>query len=496
MCGTAVVTLTSLPSADPVGLLVQAMDALAAQVPAQLPPAAALERTRVLLAQSERMKTLALQGLGDVESRDLYALEGAPTTSAWVRAQDVAGVDQREVAMARRLSTVPVVEGELLAGRLSSECGVKVTTAVAKARPFLDQLDGRIDGQPAEETLYGVLVDGVCSLLAEQTGGAPASDPEQGALRAELETIFDADLSQRARVEAALVVFAQRCKPGMLASGLALLLDTLLPNEHDKRAAKADDEAGCDLRRKSAGSGWTISGDLDDETGEMLDVVLRAQRDVDPENVTDTDAHRAAADDPDLTGLDPCYWPQARPRPRSLRERNHAALKAALRLLLGSGALGLRDKVAPHVSVVVENDFLHGVPGALPARTASGARWSRRQVRRLLSDSVFTRMVRDASHRIIEVSHTERTLKGFERRILHAQWGSTCAGATCCRGPATGDRLVPHHPELFSRTGTTSLHEAIPLCEQEHFQLHDGKLIKLKDGRWLGPDGWVGQRSA
>lgn len=484
-------TVTSLPVADPVALLVRAVDALAAQTPADLAPAVALERTRVLLAQSERLKTLGLQGLADVETRELYALDGAPTTSAWVKAQDVAGVDRREVALARRLSSVPVVATELLAGRLSSEAGTKVSTAVAKARPFLDRPDGLIDGMPGEESLYGTLVDGVCTLLAEQTGGDLAADPEQGGLRAELEEIVAAAVSQRDRVEAALVVFAQRCAPGMLSAGLELLLDALLPAEHDKRAAKADDEVGLDLRRKIGGSGWRVNGDLDDETGEMLDVVLRAQREVDPDNVTDTDAHRAAADQPDLEGLDPCQWPAALARPRSRRERNHDALKSALQLLLGSGALGLRDKVAPHVSVIVENDFLHEVPGALPARAASGARWSRRQIRRLLSGSVFTRMVRDASHRIIEVSHTERTLKGFERRVLHAQWGSTCAGQACCRGPATGDRLIPHHPELFSKTGTTSLEEAIPLCEQEHYYVHHGTLIKLKDGRWLGPDGWV-----
>ena len=489
-------TVTSLPSADPVLMLVAAVDALAGQVPADLPPAVALERLRVLLAQGERLKTLGLKGIADVETRKLFAVEGSPSTSAWVKAQDVSGVDRREVALARRLSSVPVVAGELMAGRLSAEAGGKVSTAVAKARPFLDQPDGLIDGLPGEQSLYGALVDGVCSLLAEQTGGAPASDPEQGALRAELEAIVGAGVSQRERVEAALVVFAQRCAPGLLGSGLALLLDSLLPAEHDKRAAKADDEVGLDLRRNSVGSGWRISGDLDDETGEMLDVVLRAQRDVDEQNVADTDAHRAAANEPDLEGLDPAQWPEAFARPRSRRERNHDALKAALKVLLGSGALGVRDKVAPHISVIVENDFLHGVPGALPARTAAGARWSRRQIRRALSGSVFTRMVRDARHRIIEVSHTERTLKWFERRVLHAQWGGTCAGASCCRGPATGDRLIPHHPELFSTTGTTSLAEAVPLCEQEHYYVHHGRLIKLKDGRWLGPDGWVGQQES
>ncbi len=490
------ITLLS-PAAGPEQALVVALDTLAAEVPSALPEAAALERTRVLLASLDRLTTLTLRAVSDVETRGLHVLEGAPTTTAWVKAQSVTGIDRREIALARRLRSVPVVEQELLAGRLSANAARQVAAAVAKARPFLDRPDGHIDGQPALPALYGVLVDGVSELLAEQTGGALPSDPEQSALRAELERIVDSDAPERDRWEAGLVVFAQRCEPGLLASGLALLLDALLPAEHDKRAARADDEAGFDLHRKTGGSGWTVHGDLDDETGEMLDVVLRAERAVDPDNPVDTDAYRAAAEEPDLAGLDPAHWPAALARPRSLRSQRHAALRAALRRLLDSGALGLRDKAAPHVGVVVSLDFVQHVPGALPGRAVSGARWSRQQVRRLLCQGSFTRFVVDARRRVVEASHTQRTLTAVERQILHLQWGGTCAGAGCTRGPATGHRLVPHHAQLFSQTGVTSLDDAVPLCEQDHHHLHDDRRpIKLKDGRWIGPDGWMHARSA
>ena len=56
---------------------------------------------------------------------------------------------------------------------------------------------------------------------------------------------------------------------------------------------------------------------------------------------------------------------------------------------------------------------------------------------------------------------------------------------------------MPHHGDLFSHTGVTSLDDAVPLCKQDHHYLHDDRLLlKLKDGRWIGPDGWVRQRTA
>jgi hypothetical protein len=492
-------TIVGLPPSPPDGLaaLVAAVDAVAEQRPVETVGAAALGRARVLLEQGERLRVLALAAVADVESRQLHAIEGAPTTSSWVQQQSGAGLDRAEVALSRRLGSLPVVERELLGGRLSTAAGALVAAAVAKARPFLDRPDGLIDGQPALPTLYGVLVDGVCQLLTEQTGGAPADDPDQAVLRAELEAIVDADLSERARLEAGLVLFAQRCAPTALRSALALLVDALLPAQHDARAQQADEQAGLDLYRKPGGSGWLVHGDLDDECGELLDTVLRAERAVDPDSPADTDAYRAAADDPDLTGLDPEHWPAALARPRSRRRQRHDALRNGLRRLLDGALLGTRDKAVPHVLVTVGLDFVQGVPGALPGRAMSGARWSREQVRRVLCAGAFTRMVLDAGRRVVEVSHTQRTATAVERQVLHLQWGGVCAAAGCARGPATGDRLVPHHGALFSHTGTTSLDDTVPMCEQDHHYLHDDRRrIKLKDGRWIGPDGWVARTAA
>jgi hypothetical protein len=477
-------------SGSPEAALVTAVDALAGEEPVELEPAAALERTRLLLAQAERLKALALRAVADVDTRQLHLLDGVPTASAWVKGLGVPGIDARETALARRLRSVPRVRAELLAGRLSAVGASQVAAAVAKAKPFLDKADGLIDGMPAEPTLYGVLVDGVCDQLAEQTGGAPSVEAAQ-ALRAELEDLNDPSLSQRERVEACLLLFVQRSVPGLVPSGLGLLLDALLPAQHEARARRAEDERGLDLHRNPAGSGWSVKGNLDDETGELLAVALAAEQVTDPENPLDTAAWREGRQDSDLDGLAPDDWPAARPRPRSKRQQRHDALRSLLRKALDAGALGKREKAFPHIAVLVGLDVVNGVPGSLPGRTAHGARLARWQIRKMLSTSVFSRMVLDGRRKVVEVSHTQRTLTATERRILYAQWGNRCAGATCIRGPATGDPLVPHHVDLFSRTGTTSLDGALPLCDQEHTVLHDGHVIRLRDGRLVSAEGWM-----
>jgi hypothetical protein len=481
------------PLPDPLAdALSVTLDGLAAQAPAELPGPAALERTRVLMAELERLRALTLRAIGDVDTRGLAALEEQPSTTAWVQAQAVAGVDRSDVTLARGLRRVPAVTDALLAGDLSRDAAVRLAAAVAKARPFLDRPDGRIDGQPGEATLYGVLVDGVSSLLAEQRGGH-LDDAAQ--LQADLEALVGSGGSQLQRVEAGLLVFARRCAPGLLPSGLALLLDALLPAQHAHRAQAAEDERGVTLSHRGEGYGWNLRGTLDDLTGELFATALAAQAAVDEQNARDTqawrDAEQAAGADA-LDTLDPHEWPAALARPRTKAQQRHDALRDLLRRLLDTGALGQRDKTAPHLLITADLDTVHGVPGALPTRGQHGARFSRQQLRELLCGSRFTRMLLDARRRVVDTSHTQRTLTAAERQILHLEWGGYCARAGCCRGPSSGDRLVPHHASLFSTTGATSLDDTVPLCEQDHHLLHAKNApLRLKNGRTLGPDGWI-----
>jgi hypothetical protein len=476
-----------------VAALATAIDAVAAQDAAALPEAQALARARWLLQATERMRALSIEALADVETRTLHRLDDAPTVNAWVAGLAVPGVDARDITLARRLRRVPQVHDEIKAGRMSARTGAVLTSAVSRARPFLDRPDGLVDGFAGAQVLRGVLVDGVCSLIAEQIGGAADAEQRLAALREELTGLDDPARSQAARWEAALVVFARESDPSLLASGIALLVDALLPNEHDKRARRAEDDSGLDLHRNAVGSGWYVKGDLDDETGEMLATVLDAAAATDPAGPADTSTHAEGKQALDDDTLPPHQWPVDQPAPRSRRRRRHDAFKRGLQALLGSGALGVRGKVAPHVAVTVSLDALEGLPGSLPGRTEHGARLSREQARRLLCRSTFTRLVLDARRRVVEVSHTQRTSTALERLILTVSGGAVCSSTGCARGPATGTRLIPHHASLFSQTGTTELDDTVMLCEIDHdHELHSkGRTLLLKDGRVLGPDGWV-----
>ena len=282
-------------------------------------------------------------------------------------------------------------------------------------------------------------------------------------------------------MEAAFLVLAGHVQPCDLRAALGRLVDALLPLQLQDRADRAHDDRALKLVRKSDGSGWTVlQGDLDLECGELLHTVLTAARATDPDNPADTASWAAQHSDE----------PSA-PAPRSRRQQDHDALKLALRRLLDTGALGRRDKTCPHLLVTVSLDQLERRPGALPATTAAGTSLPASLLQRLVCDSRISRLVLSLGRKVLETSHTERTLKAHERKALHVQWGGRCAGAGCTSPPGTP--LVPHHADPWHRTGTTAFSDAVPFCDTTHHDLHEGgKTIRLRDGRRLGPDGWVG----
>ena len=90
---------------------------------------------------------------------------------------------------------------------------------------------------------------------------------------------------------------------------------------------------------------------------------------------------------------------------------------------------------------------------------------------------------------MIEASHTERTLKAHERRAKQAETGGRCQAAGCRCGQDR--RLIPHHADPWRSSHTTSLRDTVLLCERDHALLHQGRTLRLKDGRLLNEHGWV-----
>ena len=469
----------------------ESLTALAALDPVELPGAQALVDTRELMAARAQLDAVLLRRLGDVDVRKLHQFDDSPTTTAWVRAQD-STVDAATVTLARRLGRLPAVDQAVGSGALSTRAAELIGTALTKLRPLVDRPDGLIDGQDGEAAVTAVVVDGVRSAVCQALGGLDDDDPRVSELTAQLSEISCWPTSQLARLEAAFVLLAQHLPALNLSAAIGLLVDALLPNELEKRAARGADQAQLSLRPNADGSGWLLRGELDLETGELAHTVLTAMQAVDPDNPADT---TATADllasgwefgDPIPDGLS---HPSPGTRPRSRGRRLHDALRLALRALLDSGALGQRDKATPHLAATISLNALNQDPGAPPAVAGSGVTLPLSLVTTWWCDASITRFVLGLGHRVLETSHTARTLKAHERKMKHLETGGHCQGAGCCRGP--GWTLIPHHVDPWHRSHSTSLRETVLLCESDHAALHRAQTITLKDGRRLNAHGWV-----
>ena len=471
-------------ASGPVRALAAAIDAVLAQQPAELPGPQALADTSELLVQVERLRGGLLGRIADVETRKLHVMDGAGSTSAWVAAQQTS-LDRGEVALARRMSSLPRLEQAIRDGQLSIAVAERVGKALARLRRHVDRPDGLIGGQDGEQALVGVIGHGVRSLVCQALGGLDDDDPRLVELIVDLAVIVESPSSQYARLEAAFVLLATLVEPALLPGALGQLVDALLPDELEKRAEDGHANRSFGLRLKDDGSGWIITDrDLDLECGELLQAVLDAELTVDPDGPADTDAYEQLR----AEGWDSGDELPVAAGPRSLRQKRHDALRNGLRRYLDAGIAGLRDKVAPHLAATTGVDLLEQQPGALPAVSAStGARLPASLVRRWACDSAVTRFVLGLGGKVLEVSHTERTLKAHERRAKRLETGGQCQGRGCQR-----HGQVPHHADPWARCGSTSLRDTALLCQSCHRDLHVGKkTLRLRNGRWLDEDGWA-----
>ncbi len=354
-------------SGDPVALLERVVAELRGRMHTDLPGALALAETRRLLVSLEQLTAVKLAWLADMHSRQLHQLEDAPTAGAWLAREQV-DADRGLLALAKRLDRVPAVAEAVAAGGLSLRTAELVAASLDKVRRHVDRPGGLIDGGPAEEAVRHVVVDGVLSLLASGRGGWDDADPQREELHAQLSVIAGSTASQLVRLEGAFLVLAGHLAPTLLRDTLDVLVDALLPLQLEDRAARAHAHRAFSMVRNSDGSGFTVTrGHLDFETGELLLTVLAAEKAVDPDNPVDTRAWAADREADALADARQDAWPApakaspaepARP-PRSRAQQDHDALRLALRRSLDSGVAGLRDKVAPHVTVTLTWDQLH-----------------------------------------------------------------------------------------------------------------------------------------
>jgi hypothetical protein len=483
----SVVADLSVLSPD-VRALAEAAERVLATVPTDLPGTQALEDARALVAIREQVEVALLRRVGDVDARQLHVLDAMPTAASWLEQQG-SDVDRGVVKLARRLGRLPIVERELRAGRLSMAAARRVALAVDKVRGFLDARDGLIGGLPAEDVLDGVILRGALQKYGESLGGIDDSDVRLRLLLTELVAIRRDGGTQADQVEAAFVALATRIEKSSLKPALEHLVDALLPQRLEDLAEKVHEERGAVFVENLDGVGGRLEVELDAEGFEFASAALAAQMAKDPENVKDT----ALAAELRAEGVDP--YDEAtvgRPKPRTMLQRRHDAFVSVMKDWLGSGIAGERGKVLPQIFVRVGLDTLHGAPGARPAVGGSGQRLPVSLVRRWWCDSAVTRFVMGLGNKVIEMSHTTRTLKPHERKAKVMETGGRCQAAGCTAPPGTP--LIPHHPNPWVHCGTTSFYDSVMVCDRSHDDIHvGGRTIRLRDGRLLGPNGWVPQ---
>lgn len=467
-----------------------AIDAVAAQDLDALDGRQALAEVKALLAEVQRLDVVGLSRLGHVDRLHLHELDGARSTARWVEAQGV-GASGTQVAVARRLGQFPLVAAQVLERRLPLSVAQKLQAVLVRLRPYVDRADGLIDGQPAAEVLGGVVLDGVRLVVAQARGGFPTlDDPVLQQLSVELPEIAARPTSDLARLEAAFLVVAAHVEPGQIAACLGVLVDALLPIHFEDRARRRHESRGVRLVRRADGVGWRLDGDLDLECGERFYAFLQSELARDPGNPLDTEVAGALREQ----GLDP-YDPELGSylTPRSTAERTHDALSNGLARHLASDLGGTHDKNPVQVVVTVPAASLDAQPGALPARAASGATLPCSLVRRWACGGSLTRHVLDLRGRVVQTSHSERTLKAHERRALDSQTGGHCQGAGGRRSRHDpGAVLHPHHATPWATCRRTSLADTVQLCDSCHHHVHHGqRALRLKDGRRLGPHGWL-----
>lgn len=454
---------------------------------ALLGEAGLLADSAATLAAIGVLQHLSLRQVAEVDRRHAHRSVGAASTSRWLASQGVEA-PAAQVTAARRLRQFPVVAARLAAGTLAAASAHRLQTALASLRTHVDRADGLVGGQPAGEALAGVIGSGVRMLVGQCRGGLDAD------LADRLDVAASAILSETregvgelARLEQAFLLLGDHVEPAQLAECLRVLRDALLPAEPADRERTSHEQRELRLTR-DPGGGWTLSGRLDVDCGERLHAFLQAQlvADADPGDT-------ATAADLRGQGLDP-YDPDLAPTlaPRSTRQRLHDALRSGLARVLGGDLLGTHDKQPVQVVVTVGADTLDRTPGALPGRTGSGTAVSCDLVRRWACGSALTRHVLALTGQVVATSHTQRTLTRAERRALHTRTGGRCQGAGCSRSTCQpGTVLHPHHADPWATTGTTSLADTVHLCDSCHTHVHHGHRLRLKDGRRLGPDGWV-----
>lgn len=441
-------SLATLPPAiRPETRLTTAVDELLEVASVELAPADALARLGTVLTETERLAVVALDGVHDMDERQLFVLDAVGSTAGWLRARRTGGSPGLRM-FARRLAECPDVRAAVVAGTLSTDAAQRVCAALAEVPAEVD-----------EACLRGVVADGARQVLTEMYGGAaePADVAELTRLCAD--AVEDPVRPASARLEPVFVFLAMKIAPAVLKRTLGDLTAALLPDRYDDDLDDRYDEEYFDLEPVLDGR-WHVGGYLDPETGTTLQAALR----------------RRLATAPD----DPLS-------PQSAGKRRAQALASLARDGVDNDGSGY-ERPAADISIVVHDTTITDSPGSLPARMSDGTRLRLDTVRRLGCDGRISAVVLDAYGKPVGASGRHRNATLRERRALEARWGG-CAVDGCSQ---PFSRTRPHHVIPWWLSKITRLKDLAPACDLHHYDIHEGgRTLRLRDGSYIDPVGWA-----
>ncbi len=375
----------------------------------------ALEHTRALLVQAQRLHAATLTAVAELDARELFGLDGAGSTRSWL-AQQPAGRTGL-AGEASRLCRRPLLWAALEAGQVSAVTADLVASA-------LDRLPVEVESHQ----LVGVLRHAVPSLLADR--GVP---PEvlAGLVEDGLADDRVAGLGSAAdRLEPACVLLARHLPPTTLSAELRMLVDALLPEQLADDTQRSFLEQSLHLTKRR-GSGYDLRGRVDDVLGATLESALLSRLPDDATALaalaalaggahvaealaagrtaesTGADAENPAADPFGTVGpgqpvVPAPTWsdPPVEGTPRLTRDQKLVVALAALIADLTGVVPGSGSPQPVQLTVVTTLDAVRGTAGALPAQldTPHGpVPVSAEAVQRLGCGAILTAVLLDAA---------------------------------------------------------------------------------------------------
>ena len=464
------------------------VERLANQCARSMPGTQAFVDTSTLLSVAEQLRVVLLDRLADVNGRQLQDRAVFHSTARWLQH---AHPDTTDLPLAKKLSRYPFVNQRVRDLAVGITAARRTVSALELVRPYVDRADGFIDGQPGGPVVTAV-VGHVVDLVCRFRMGLHDDEPLLQQLIVRTDEIVESRGSQLEQLEQGFALLAEHVPLRYLRESLDLLVLAVVPNLLEERALRAEQRRRLGLEPVAGGPGWQLEGDLDDETGELLFTILAAEARRDDANASDTRAAQLLRDR-GLNPFDGSPAPDDPLPPRGRSRRLHDAFKNMLQRYLDADLAGTHDKQPVAIAITMSSELIECWPGALPATTGSGRPLSRRQLRQWWCNAKTTAFILSRGWIPLGVQHTGRTLTATERTAMSLRDGRRCGGVGCCRG-STDDPLAdlePHHVHGYAESGNTQLDETIWACPSLHHDLHHGRVVLLRSGRYLTEKGWA-----